>query len=129
MKALVVYGSKHGSTREISERISRTLSEEGLPAYATDANGLVETLEGFDAVVVGSAVRTRSWLRSPLRFILSNQDKLRNKQVWLFSCGLLADDPRFDMPQGTAQDRESHRAPGAPILQRLTRHWESRSGP
>ncbi len=99
MKALIVYGSKHGSTREIAERMSQVLEVQGIQTTVADAQRPVGVLERYDVIIVGSAIRIRSWLRPPLRFILSNRSALLTKQVWLFSSGLLVDDPRSLHPR------------------------------
>ena len=62
-RVLVAYGSKHGSTAEIAEAIAATLREAGLQADCVKA-GDVRSLEGYDAVVLGSAVYMRRWRRA-----------------------------------------------------------------
>jgi len=52
---LVAYASKHGSTREVAERIAGTLAAEGLDVELEPA-GDVRTLDGCRAVVLGSAL-------------------------------------------------------------------------
>ena len=68
---LVAYGSKHGSTAEIAAAIAETLRESGLRADCLQA-GSVDSLEGYDAVVVGSAVYMRRWRREAKSWLLFN---------------------------------------------------------
>jgi menaquinone-dependent protoporphyrinogen oxidase len=87
-KVLVVYGSRHGGTRGIAERIGETLSDEGLDARVAPADETVDTKE-FDAFVIGSGVYMGNWLNEPIAFIRRNQDALIGKPVWFFSSGPL----------------------------------------
>jgi menaquinone-dependent protoporphyrinogen oxidase len=87
-KVLVVYGSRHGGTRGIAERIGETLSDEGLDARVAPADETVDTQE-FDAFVIGSGVYMGSWLNEPIAFIRRNQDRLAGTPVWFFSSGPL----------------------------------------
>lgn len=87
-KVLVVYGSRHGGTRGIAERIGDVLRSQALEALvaAADAAGDVHT---SDAFVVGSGVYMGSWLDEPLDFMRRHQDALAAHPTWLFSSGPL----------------------------------------
>jgi len=100
---LVVYGSRHGATREIAERIGEVLRAEGLEAKLADATD-VRDVGTADAVVIGSGVYMGSWLKEPVAFLERNQVALAARPVWLFSSGPLrgssagkgGDDPLTD---------------------------------
>jgi menaquinone-dependent protoporphyrinogen oxidase len=99
----VVYGSRHGGTQGIAERIAEVLRAEGLQAELARAEdaGAVDTA---DAVVVGSGVYMGSWLKEAVQFLERNQSTLASRPLWLFSSGPLpgstaqkpADDPLAD---------------------------------
>ena len=55
MNVLVAYGSKHGATKGIAERIAETLWAAGHDAAARPIEAAGE-LAAYDAFVVGSAV-------------------------------------------------------------------------
>ena len=59
-KVLVAYGSKHGGTREIAERIGQVLQEAGLAVTARSADETGD-VASYDAVVLGSAVYAGQW--------------------------------------------------------------------
>jgi menaquinone-dependent protoporphyrinogen oxidase len=91
MPVLVVYASKHGSTRGIAERIAAKLTDEGHPAKATpvqEASGL----EGYDAFVIGSAAYALHWMDEALDFVKRNSAVLKRVPVWLFSSGPLGNE-------------------------------------
>lgn len=86
---LVAYASAHGSTREIAERIAARLRGHGVRAEAADVDS-VASLDGYRAVVVGSAVHDRAWLPGAARFVERNTDGLSRRPVWLFAVGMPA---------------------------------------
>lgn len=47
----------------------------------------VESLEGYDAVILGSAVYMGRWQPSAVGFVESHAEALRQRPVWLFSSG------------------------------------------
>ena len=68
MNALVVSASRHGATREIAEMIGATMAARGI---ATDIREVenVAALDGYDAVVVGSAVYLGDWIKPARAFV------------------------------------------------------------
>jgi menaquinone-dependent protoporphyrinogen oxidase len=86
MKILVAYGSKHGSTREIAERITARLHDAG---HATDVvpAGEVHDVTPYKAVVLGSAVYMRRWSRDASKLLKGSAGALAQRETWLFSSG------------------------------------------
>lgn len=99
MNALIVYGSKHGSTRKIAEEISSVLRSEGFEVEIVDANENIRDVSQYDLVVVGSALQLGTWLRNATKFVRQNQAALKSRPVWLFSSGLKSADPRSTNPK------------------------------
>jgi menaquinone-dependent protoporphyrinogen oxidase len=87
-KILVAYGSRHGGTRGIAERIGEVLRAEGHEVDVASAD-TDPHVHGADAYVVGSGVYMGSWLKGPLEFMERNLATLASKPVWLFSSGPL----------------------------------------
>ena len=92
MRALVAVASKHGATREIAEEIRVVLESGGLDADIVDAGPEIG-VDGYDAVIVGSAVYAGHWLKDAKRFVEANQAGLIERPVWIFSSGPLGDPP------------------------------------
>ncbi|MCG3208670.1 MAG: hypothetical protein FOGNACKC_02282 [Anaerolineae bacterium] len=86
MKILVAYASKYGSTAEIAEVIGKELQKRNhqVEVQAVDH---VDSLDGYDGFVIGSAVYAGSWIKSAAKFLRANQDILAGRPVWLFSSG------------------------------------------
>ena len=102
MRVLVTAASKHGATREIAETIRDTLLAAGLDAVAWDPHE-VTSLEGFDAVVLGSGVYAGRWLAPAKRLVDRLSDELAQRPVWLFSSGPIGAPP---MPETDPVDVE-----------------------
>ncbi len=99
VKVLVVYGSRHGGTRGIAERIGDVLRAEGLGAEVSPADRAGD-VGAADAVVVGSGVYMGSWLREAVAFIERNQAALAMRPLWLFSSGPLRGSTSAKRDQG-----------------------------
>jgi menaquinone-dependent protoporphyrinogen oxidase len=104
-RVLIVYGSRHGGTRGIAERIGEVLRTGGLEADVAPAEQ-VAGVGAADAVVVGSGVYMGRWLKEPIEFIKRNATTLASRPLWLFSSGPL--------PGSTAQ-----KAPDDPMTDAL----------
>ena len=87
MRVLVVYASADGSTAEIARRIAQRLRDRGhdVSDQSADAAG---SLDGVDAVVLGSAVHNRQWLGQATGFVNANRQAVRDRPFWAFSVGM-----------------------------------------
>jgi menaquinone-dependent protoporphyrinogen oxidase len=89
-RVLVVYGSRHGGTQGIAERIGEALRARGLDATVLTAASVSDAeVHAADAFVVGSGVYMGSWLDGPLAFLARHTDALAARPLWLFSSGPL----------------------------------------
>jgi menaquinone-dependent protoporphyrinogen oxidase len=86
MNVLVAYGSKHGATKGIAERIAETLQAAGQEAAVRPVEAAGE-LGGYDAFVIGSAVYADRWTREAVEFVQRHRAMLASRPVWLFSSG------------------------------------------
>jgi menaquinone-dependent protoporphyrinogen oxidase len=87
MRILVVYASADGSTAEIARRIAQRLRERGHDASDLPV-GSAGSLQGVDAVVLGSAVHDRQWLDEATNFVNANRPAIRSLPFWTFSVGM-----------------------------------------
>lgn len=85
-KVLVAYASAHGSTAEIANAIGGVLKERGLESTVMDVRN-VNTISGYDAFVLGSAVHTGSWLPEMKTFVKQFIDTLTKNPIYFWmSC-------------------------------------------
>jgi menaquinone-dependent protoporphyrinogen oxidase len=98
MNVLVTYASKHGSTKEVAERIATCLDQHGVKIDVRPTNR-VDVIDGYDAVVIGSAVYIGRWMKEATEFAARVRPVPAGCRVWLFSSGPLGDQPGVDPPQ------------------------------
>jgi menaquinone-dependent protoporphyrinogen oxidase len=103
MTVLVAAASRHGSTDEIAAAIGRVLKERGVETEVAKIDD-VESLEGYDAVVLGSAVYVGQWLEPARRFVDGHADELAERRTWLFSSGPVGDPPRPEAEEAVKLD-------------------------
>ena len=92
MNVLVAVASRHGSSLEIGEVIATTLRTRGLQADVHSVE-TVTSLDGYDAVVLGSSVYSGHWLRRARVFVDTFEAELVGRPLWLFSSGPVGDPP------------------------------------
>lgn len=93
MKVLVTAASKHGGTEEIADWIGATLTEAGLDAVVRPP-AEVSSLDGVDAVVLGSGVYVGKWLAPAVHLAERLGRDLRARPTFLFSSGPAGDPPK-----------------------------------
>ncbi len=111
-KILVAYASKAGSTAEVASAIAETLSHSGASVDLRAVKD-IHGLEGYQAAVIGSAVRIGQWLPDAKAFIEREQAQLAGMPVAIFSVHMenLGED---------AASRQARAAYTAPIHARVT---------
>lgn len=71
-KILVTYASRTGTTAGVAEAIGKTLAEGGLSVEVLPMQE-VKDLQGYRAVVAGSAIQDRQWLPEAMQFLKQHQ--------------------------------------------------------
>ena len=93
MKVLVTVASRHGSTAAIACAIADGLKHDGFEVDL-QAPEQVTCVDGYDAVVLGSAVYMSHWLPEACDFAERFIAQLAKLPVWLFSSGPVGDPPK-----------------------------------
>jgi menaquinone-dependent protoporphyrinogen oxidase len=93
MKVLVTAASRHGSTAEIAQVIAAVLRAGQVDADVADP-GSVTSVEGYDAVILGSGVYAGRWLGPARAFVSRHRLELQERPVFLFSSGPVGDPPK-----------------------------------
>jgi menaquinone-dependent protoporphyrinogen oxidase len=101
-RVLISAASEHGSTTEIARLIGNTLI---INHVAVDIvpPAAVDSIEDYDAVILGSAVYAGHWLAAARDFTVRFRDPLAARRVWLFSSGPVGD-PSRKLVQSMEQD-------------------------
>lgn len=134
MRVLVTAASRHGSTREIAAEIAATIRATGIDAIEREPRDVIN-LDGYDAVILGSAIYVGQWLGDAKDFADRHAEALRERRTWLFSSGL-ANQPSKDANNAPALlarmqqlQVEGHRHfPGKLDVLQLTRRARSNHG-
>ncbi len=110
-RILVTYATRAGSTAAVAEKIGEALSANGATVDVRAIKSVREA-NGYDAVVIGSAIRMGSWLPEAVEFVKKNQAQLRQIPTAFFACHRLntGDDTT------SRQAREAYTAPVRQIL-------------
>jgi CubicO group peptidase (beta-lactamase class C family) len=88
-KVLIAYASRAGSTGEVAQAISERLCAQGFDAEVRPVDS-VKSLDGFQAVVLGSAIRYSAWLPEMLKFVESQRSALATVPVVIFTAHIQA---------------------------------------
>jgi len=102
-QVLIAAASRHGSTFDIADEIARVLARRGCVVVDKAADE-VDSIDRYDAVIVGSAVYMGHWLPEALSFVTRCAAELAARPVWLFSSGPIGNPPQPETdPQGVAE--------------------------
>lgn len=95
VSALIVYGTRLGTTAGTSEEIANVLREEGLEVSVVDAKKeKVKMIAEYDLVIVGSGIAMGKWTSELEDFLKRFRGELARKKVALFvSCGSASPSP------------------------------------
>jgi menaquinone-dependent protoporphyrinogen oxidase len=83
-RVLVAYASKAGSTAEVADAIARRLADTGLTVDVRRAKN-VRSVDGYAAVIVGSAIRAGRWLSEASGFVKNHREALAARKTAFFT--------------------------------------------
>jgi menaquinone-dependent protoporphyrinogen oxidase len=83
MRILVAYATKHGSTAEVADFIGQVFHEHDLDTSVM-AVDQVQSVEGYDAFVIGSPVYGSMWLTEISQFLQRFETDLSKKPVYFW---------------------------------------------
>ncbi len=116
MRVLVTAASKHGATSEIADAIADELRSAGLEADTREPHD-VRTVEGYDALVLGSGAYYGHWLKEAKEFAERIESELGDRPVWIFTSGPIGDPPKpDDEPPDVAEVVEATHAREHPVF-------------
>jgi menaquinone-dependent protoporphyrinogen oxidase len=88
---LVSYGSKMGGTAGLADGIAARLRERGLSVDLFSADE-VDGVDGYEALVVGSAIYMNKWRPEAVRLLVKVAATTSDTPLWLFHSGPLGDE-------------------------------------
>jgi menaquinone-dependent protoporphyrinogen oxidase len=90
MKSLIVYDTRHGTSKEVAERIAAAIREKGAEAELLDlrARGAkAAPLGAYDEVVIGAPFYMVQWSKRAAAFAKAREAELATKRLGLFAVG------------------------------------------
>lgn len=94
MRVLVVYGSKRGGTEGLAVAVGRGLKDAGHQVDVLPAGKDFDSLQQWDAVVIGGGLYLWFWHRDARRFVRRHFEELQQVPVFMFSSGPLDESAR-----------------------------------
>ena len=87
-RILVTYATRAGSTVEVAAAIGEVIAARG---FDVDVKPIKEkpSPDGYQAVLVGSAIRMGNWLPEAIEFVKVNQEALNQMPIALFTVHML----------------------------------------
>ena len=110
MKVLVTAASKHGATAEIGSVIGSLLETEHFEVDVLPPDE-VESVEGYDAIVLGSGVYAGHWLKPAKEFVERHEADLRDKPLFVFSSCPVGEPPKESDEPAEARSLETSLRP------------------
>lgn len=87
MKVLIAYGTRFGSTEEISQEIKKTIEEQGLDCELLNLKEIKSkkwpSPSEFDGILVGSSIKIAKWMNEPKKFLRMNKELFNQKEKTL----------------------------------------------
>lgn len=91
-RVLVSAASKHGATAEIADHLGAALRGRGLDVTVAEPSPALG-LDGYDAVILGSAVYAGQWRKEAKELAERLADRAAPPPIWLFSSGPVGPPP------------------------------------
>ncbi|PJI09082.1 MULTISPECIES: flavodoxin domain-containing protein [Clostridium] len=86
MKTVIIYSTKHEFTKDCSIKLSQKLNGD-VELFNLKENNDVK-LDQYDNVIIGSPIYMGQILKEIQKFCMENLDKLKDKNIGLFLCGM-----------------------------------------
>jgi menaquinone-dependent protoporphyrinogen oxidase len=85
---LVAYASKSGSTIDVAQTIGKGLADKGATVDVLPVKA-IKSIDGYRAIVIGSAIRMGQWLPEAVDFIKNHQARLSQISTAFFTVHML----------------------------------------
>jgi menaquinone-dependent protoporphyrinogen oxidase len=97
-KVLVAYATRYGSTEEVAKAIAERLDERGMDVSVEGARA-VKSLDGYDGVVLGTALYIGKLLKDSRTFVAKHEAALAKVPVAFFALGPTDPEEGMEEPQ------------------------------
>jgi menaquinone-dependent protoporphyrinogen oxidase len=85
MKAIIVFGTRYGATKDTAEEIAKTLQEENFDVNVVNIKEeKIRDISEYELVIVGSGVACGRWVNEAEDFLKKFRKDFENKKLALF---------------------------------------------
>jgi menaquinone-dependent protoporphyrinogen oxidase len=98
-KVLILYGTRYGTTKEISEEIEKVILDNGITTESFNLNEVklkeIPPLDHYDGIIIGTGIKMGMWTKTVKNFVQKRETELKKKETSLgfyVCCGEAKDD-------------------------------------
>jgi menaquinone-dependent protoporphyrinogen oxidase len=113
-RMLITYAGKSGSTAGVAQAVAEALKANGTGVDVKPVKEITG-LDGYRAVIAGSAVRFGAWLPEMVAFVKQHQAKLSQLPVAIFTVHIL----NLDDNEESRRQRQAYTAPVRALIEPL----------
>lgn len=102
-QVLILFGTRYGTTKEISDRIQNISQELGMITESYDLEKYkskdIPPLLEYDGIIIGTGIKMKKWTKGVRRFVQNRKLELfnnQNKLGFYVCCGEAADKSKID---------------------------------
>jgi len=86
-KVLILYGTRYGTTKEISDEIEKVIRDNGIITESFNLKEVnsknIPPLDQYDGIIVGTGIKMGMWTKAVKNFIHKRKNELKKKQASL----------------------------------------------
>lgn len=89
-KALIMFGSRYGTTKDTSEKIRDILVTKEIEVHLVNIDEEEPSLSGFDGVLIGTGIKITMWTKKIKKFIIKHKKELESRKFkfgFFVNCG------------------------------------------
>ena len=83
-KVLILYGTRYGTTKGISDEIEKIIQDNGLTTESFNLKDVklkdIPTLDNYDGIILGTSIKMGMWTKTIKSFIQKRKAELKKKQ-------------------------------------------------
>jgi len=107
MRTIIIYSTKHGTTKKISENIAKKLKEKEEEVEVVNIKEISKyNLRIFDRIIIGGSIHLGQIQKNIKKFIKENQEILKEKQIGLFITSIIDNEEKQQKQFKKAYDAE-----------------------
>ncbi|MHA1378882.1 MAG: flavodoxin domain-containing protein [Candidatus Helarchaeota archaeon] len=84
-RVLIAYGTRYGSTEELSKEIANILKEKNIESEVLNLKKIKSknwpSIEDYNGILVGSSIKLGRWMKEPTNFLKKNKEKINQINV------------------------------------------------